>query len=219
MTINQNTLNLIEIFASVQGETSLTGLPTTFIRTAACNLRCSWCDTTYSFGRGEPYSLDAIIEKAESNSCRHICITGGEPLLQDNIYPLMSRLCNKGYTLSLETGGSLSTEKVDPRVRVILDIKCPYSKMSEKNYWPNLELLRDHDEIKFVIQGIDDYNYAKDISIKYNLYQRKNPILLSPVHGILDPKDLINWILRDKVPARLNVQIHKYIWTPKTRGV
>ncbi len=219
MMLNHNTLNLIEIFASVQGETSLSGLPTTFVRLAACNLRCTWCDTTYSFGRGKPHSLDAIISQADQNACRHVCITGGEPLLQENVYPLMTRLCDKGYILSLETGGSLCTAKVDPRVRIILDIKCPDSGMSLKNYWANLDLLRQHDEIKFVIKGAEDYNYANEISIKYNLYKRENPILLSPVHGELDPKDLVSWILRDKIHARLNLQIHKYIWTPTTQGV
>lgn len=217
--LNTLTLNIIEIFASVQGETSLTGFPTSFVRLAACNLRCSWCDTTYSFGRGEPQSLEAIVQQIELNSCRHVCITGGEPLLQANVYPLMKTLCDKGFIVSLETGGSLTTEKVDPRVRIILDVKCPGSDMSDKNYWANLNHLRIHDEVKFVLIDRTDYDYAIDISKKYNLFERKTPVLLSPVHGVLDSKLLIEWILRDKYPARLNLQIHKFIWTPETRGV
>lgn len=212
-------LNLIEIFASVQGETSLTGLPTTFIRLAACNLRCTWCDTTYSFGRGEPYALETIMDQVRKNGCRHVCVTGGEPLLQDQVYPLMATLCKEGYAVSLETGGSLTTEKVDPRVRTILDIKCPGSAMSQKNCWENLGRLRSHDEVKFVVLDRLDYEYAKEVSMKYQLYQREMPILLSPVHGKLDPKELVGWILQDQLPARLNIQIHKHIWSPETKGV
>lgn len=215
----ENSLNLIELFASIQGETSLSGFPTTFVRLATCNLRCTWCDTSYSFGRGTPYLLDSIIAEVDRFACRHVCVTGGEPLLQENVHRLMAHLCNKGYILSIETGGSLSTEKIDSRVRIILDIKCPGSGMSEKNYWPNLNGLRPHDEVKFVIKDDDDYHYAKEISAKYHLYHRENPILLSPVHGILDPQTLISWILQDKIHARLNLQIHKYIWSPNTRGV
>ncbi len=213
------TLNLIELFASVQGETSLTGLPTAFVRLAACNLRCTWCDTTYSFGRGEPHAIDAIIAQVDDFGCRHVCITGGEPLLQANVISLMKQLCDKKYVVSLETGGSLSTAEVDPRVRVILDVKCPDSGMSDKNHWPNLGLLRAHDEVKFVVAGINDYNYAKQISGDYDLLKRETPILLSPVFGTLDPKELVGWILRDKLPARLNLQIHKFIWSPDTKGV
>lgn len=215
----QKTLNLIELFASVQGETSLAGLPTTFIRLAACNLRCSWCDTPYSFVRGEPHSLPAIMEQVKHNACPYVCVTGGEPLLQDNVYALMSQLCNEGYIVSLETGGSLSTAKVDPRVRVILDVKCPDSGMSEKNFWPNLSLLRAHDEVKFVIQGLSDYEYAKEVCMTHGLYQHGCSVLFSPVHGILDPKELVGWILRDQLPVRLNLQIHKFIWSPETKGV
>jgi len=212
-------LRLIEIFASVQGETSLSGLPTTFIRLAACNLRCTWCDTTYSFGRGEPCSLSDIIGRVKDNGCPHVCITGGEPLLQEAVHGLMSQLCDLDYVVSLETGGSLSTEKVDPRVITILDVKCPGSGMSKKNHWPNLDLLRPQDEVKFVVLDREDYLYAKEISRKHHLFSRAVPILLSPVYGKLDPKNLVAWILEDKIPARLNLQIHKVIWSSETRGV
>lgn len=219
MTKNEEKLNLIELFASVQGETSLTGFPTTFIRLAACNLRCSWCDTTYSFGRGTPFSLEEIVAKVKLFGCRHVCVTGGEPLLQEPVHTLMQLLCDGGYTVSLETGGSLSTKIVDPRVRIILDIKCPGSGMSDKNLWDNLNDLRSHDEVKFVLNDAADYSYALEVSKKYFLFDRAMPILLSPVHGVMDPKDLVAWILRDQLPARLNLQIHKYIWTPQTKGV
>jgi 7-carboxy-7-deazaguanine synthase len=211
-------LNIIEIFASVQGETSLSGLPTTFVRLASCNLRCTWCDTAYSFGRGNPIEIAAIVKKVETLGCKYVCITGGEPLLQENVYPLMKQLCDAGYILNLETGGSLPTVSVDPRVRVILDIKCPGSEMSHKNHWPNLDILKAQDEVKFVILHRQDYEYSKEICTKYGLWDRI-PLLFSPVHGLLDPKELVSWILMDKIPVRLNLQMHKYIWSPDTKGV
>lgn len=212
-------LNVIEIFSSVQGETSFIGLPSAFIRLAACNLRCTWCDTTYSFGRGTPWTLEAVVQKILDYGCRHVCVTGGEPLLQQNVHSLLSNLCDKGFIVSLETGGSLSIDKVDSRVHIILDIKCPGSAMSEKNHWPNLKILRDHDEIKFVLMDLQDYQYAIEVCRKYHLFDRAKHALFSPVHGVLDPKDLVSWINRDKLPVRLNLQLHKYIWNPETRGV
>lgn len=212
-------LNIIEIFASVQGETSFTGLPTTFIRLASCNLRCSWCDTTYSFGRGEPHSLEMLLEKVKENGCPYVCITGGEPLLQEKVYLLMQNFCDEGFSVSLETGGSLCTSKVDPRVVTILDIKCPGSLMEKKNYWANLEQLKPLDEVKFVIKDHTDYEYAKDVCQRFGLYNRSNPPLFSPVFEALDPKMLVGWILHDKLPVRLNLQTHKYIWSKDTRGV
>lgn len=211
-------LDLIEIFASIQGETSFSGLPTTFIRLARCNLRCSWCDTTYSFKRGTPHSLESIISRVEQNGCRHVCVTGGEPLLQENVHPLMSALCALGYTVTIETGGSLSTEKVDARVTVILDIKCPGSGMSEKNEWENLLRIRKSDEVKFVIKDQADYAFAKEVCEKYSLYERAH-VLFSPVHQVCSSQEMVKWILEDKLPVRLNMQIHKFIWDPLTRGV
>jgi len=215
----ENSLNLIEIFASVQGETSFTGLPTTFIRLARCNLRCTWCDTTYSFGRGTPMSLPEIFNQVRTFGCSYICVTGGEPLLQDNVYPLMKTLCDEGYKVSLETSGSLTTANVDPRVSVILDVKCPGSAMSDKNHWPNLDALRPFDEVKFVIQDETDYLYAKQICQKHQLFSKVNNVLFSPVFGTLNPQQLVEWILKDKIPVRLNMQIHKFIWLPETKGV
>lgn len=213
------TLNIIEIFASVQGETSFSGLPTTFIRLAACNLRCSWCDTTYSFGRGTATSITQILQQTKDNGCRHVCITGGEPLLQENVYPLMKTLADQGYFVSLETGGSLSIDKVDSRVTTILDIKCPGSQMSHKNLWANLSLLNQNSQVKFVILDRNDYEYAKNISDQYQLFSKVSEVLFSPVFGVLDPKTLVEWILEDRLPVRLNLQLHKFIWSPLTRGV
>ncbi len=213
------TLSLTEFFVSVQGESTLIGCPTAFVRLASCNLRCRWCDTTYSFGKGIAYSCDQLLDKIETSGCRYVCITGGEPLLQEEVYPFMTMLCDQGYTVNLETGGSLSTSKVDPRVKVILDIKCPKSGMSHKNHWPNLDLLNPHDEVKFVLADENDYNFAKGIINQYDLETKTQALLFSPVHGVLNPQDLVNWILRDQLPVRLNLQIHKYIWTPTTKGV
>ena len=212
-------LNLIEVFRSIQGETSFSGLPTTFIRLAACNLRCSWCDTSYSFGRGEPYFIDRIITLVQHYQCKHVCITGGEPLLQPEVHFLMSKLCDLGYTLSLETSGSIFIRNVDLRVHVILDIKCPGSGMSEKNDWRNLNELRAKDEVKFVIKDREDYLFARLTCEKYDLFSRTKAVLFSPVYDAIDSKDLVQWILDDNLPARLNLQIHKFIWPPDQRGV
>lgn len=212
-------INIIEVFKSVQGETSLSGLPTTFIRLAACNLRCTWCDTTYSFGRGEPRTIDAIMHEVRTNGCPYVCVTGGEPLLQKNAIPLMQQLCDEGYTVSLETSGSLSTADVDPRVRVILDIKCPGSGMSHKNLWENIPLIKKGDEVKFVLLDRADYEWAKEICAKYSLFDKPCEVLLSPVFGSLEAKDLVNWLLEDKLKVRLNMQVHKFIWDPATKGV
>ncbi len=218
-TTTKTTLELTEMFASIQGESTWTGLPTTFIRTARCNLRCSWCDTPYSFPRGNSYSLEAIVRQVETNGLLHVCITGGEPLLQENIHPLIRQLADKGYCVSIETGGSLSTASIDPRAKIILDIKCPGSGMEQKNHWENLSNLRPHDEVKFVIKDRNDYDWAKEIATTYRLFEKESPLLFSPVHQVLDPQDLIDWILNDQLPVRLNLQVHKWIWSPETRGV
>lgn len=212
-------LNLIEIFASVQGETNLTGLPTTFIRLAACNLRCSWCDTTYSFGRGIETSVEEILKQTKENGLKHVCVTGGEPLLQQNVYPLIEKLLDEGFVVSIETGGSLSIEKIDKRAIVILDIKCPGSKMEHKNLLTNLDILPSSAQVKFVILDRNDYEYAKNIAQKYELYQRASEVLFSPVFNVLESKQLVQWIVKDQLNVRLNLQTHKYIWDPTTKGV
>ena len=219
LTSTDSSLQIVEIFSSIQGESSLTGLPTTFVRLAACNLRCTWCDTTYSFGRGIPWELNQIIQEVERHGCHYVCITGGEPLLQANVYILMKLLCDRGFKLSLETGGSLSTDQVDERVMIVLDVKCPGSGMSHKNFWDNLPRLRKSDEVKFVLAERDDYEYAKTICAKYQLFNQVNNVLFSPVFGELNPQELVKWILADRLPVRLNLQIHKFIWDPLQRGV
>lgn len=212
-------LNMIEVFSSVQGETSFTGWPTVFLRLAACNLRCSWCDTTYSFGRGTPWSVDSLIQKALELGCQHVCVTGGEPLLQPKVHALMSRLCDLGKIVSLETSGSLSMGQVDPRVHVILDIKCPGSGMAEKNLWDNMTLVQPHHEIKCVLLDRADYEYACKKISEHRVLERTKQILMSPVSGHLDPKVVVEWILQDNLPFRLNLQTHKFIWSPDTKGV
>lgn len=211
------TLNITEIFRSVQGETSYTGLPTFFIRLSACNLRCRWCDTPYSFTRGQSMSIDDIIEQTEKSGCRYVCVTGGEPLLQKEVHVLMKQLADKGFHLSLETGGSLPIKNVDSRVKVILDIKCPGSGMDAKNDWTNIPELKPGDEIKFVIADRNDYEWTKAVCTRHRLWHYT--VLFSPVFGELDPKLLVDWILEDQLPARLNLQLHKYIWGPAVKGV
>lgn len=163
--------------------------------------------------------LEAIIAAVENNGSRHVCVTGGEPLLQKPAIPLMQALCDKGYIVSLETGGSLTTENVPVAVHTILDIKCPGSGMESKNFWANIGFLKPKDEVKFVVLDRNDYDYAKDVIQKYRLDSKVDSILLSPVHGVQCPQQLVQWILDDKLPVRLNLQIHKFIWTPQTRGV
>lgn len=212
-------LYLIEIFSSVQGETSAQGLPTTFVRLAACNLRCTWCDTPYSFVKGTKTSFEKIFNEIDANGHSHVCITGGEPLLQKKVLRLMTQLCDAGRIVSLETGGSLPIDDVDPRVITILDVKCPGSGMQEKNHLANLKRLRMHDEVKFVLLDESDYLFALDICKKFRLFERDRAVLFSPVFDKLDSKQLVAWILRDKLPVRLNLQIHKFIWDASTRGV
>jgi 7-carboxy-7-deazaguanine synthase len=217
--MDERSLNLTEIFHSIQGETSFSGLPTTFIRLSQCNLRCSWCDTSYSFSKGDKTPLLEIIETTEKVKLPYVCITGGEPLLQENVHPLMQKLCDLRYSVSIETSGSLPIKMIDPRVHVILDIKCPGSGMEKKNLFANLADLKTKDEVKFVLAHREDYDYAKTIINEYDLASKVKEILLSPVHGELDPQILTEWIIEDRLKVRLNLQIHKTIWTPETQGV
>lgn len=217
--LKDDTLQIIELFFSVQGESRFVGWPTSFIRLAACNLRCSWCDTTYSFGRGTTIPLQEIVTKVEEWAARYICITGGEPLLQPTVHTLISSLCDRGYILSIETSGSLPIESIDPRAHVILDIKCPGSGMENKNLWSNIEYLKEKDDVKFVILDRCDYDYAVDKCHSLNLFDKTKSILFSPVFGSLESKLLTEWILADRLPIRLNMQLHKYVWPPNTKGV
>jgi len=212
-------LTINEIFHSIQGESTHTGRPCVFVRLTACDLRCSWCDTPYAFTEGQKMTLDDVLERVEGYGCDLVEITGGEPLLQRDVYPLMEQLLASGKTVMVETGGHRSIKDVPSDVIRIVDVKCPGSGESAKNHWENLDLLSLRDEVKFVIRDRADYEYAKDVVARYGLLDRTAAVLFSPVHGVLDAKDLAAWILEDRVPVRLQLQAHKYIWEPHTRGV
>jgi len=212
-------LTINEIFHSIQGESTHTGRPCVFVRLTACDLRCSWCDTPYAFTKGRKLSIDDVVEEVERYHCDLVEITGGEPLLQRDVYPLMSRLVESGLTVMLETGGHISISEVPTQVIRIVDVKCPGSGESDKNHWPNLDLLTEHDEVKFVIKDRADYEFARDVVVKHGLVDRARAVLFSPVHGVLPAKDLAAWILQDKLPVRLQLQAHKYIWGADVRGV
>lgn len=212
-------LTINEIFYSIQGESTYAGRPCVFVRLTACDLRCSWCDTTYAFHEGRKQSLDEVIAEVERLDCSLVEVTGGEPLLQDDVYPLMQSLLDRGRTVLLETGGHRSTANVPRSVVTILDVKCPGSGEVAKNDWTNLERLRPQDEVKFVVKDRGDYEFARDVIARHELVGRASAIHLSPVHGVLDPKTLSEWVLADKLPVRVQLQLHKYIWSPDTRGV
>jgi 7-carboxy-7-deazaguanine synthase len=212
-------LTINEIFHSVQGESTYAGQPCVFVRLTACDLRCSWCDTEYAFYEGSKRSLDEVIGEVDRFGCSLVEVTGGEPLLQEDVYPLMQRLLESGKTVLLETGGHRSTQRVPADVVTILDVKCPGSGEVEKNDWNNLDRLRPQDEVKFVVKDRADYEFAREVIATRGLVGRAAAIHLSPVHGVLDPKTLSEWVLADRLPVRVQLQLHKYIWSPTTRGV
>ena len=212
-------LTINEIFHSVQGESTYAGRPCVFVRLTACDLRCTWCDTAYAFHEGSKRSLDEVIGEVDRFGCSLVEVTGGEPLLQEDVYPLMQTLLERGKTVLLETGGHRSTERVPVDVVTILDVKCPGSGEVERNDWDNLARLRAHDEVKFVVKDRIDYEFARDVIARHELFGRAAAIHLSPVHGVLDPKPLSEWVLADGLPVRVQLQLHKYIWSPTTRGV
>ena len=212
-------LTINEIFYSIQGESTRAGQPCVFVRLTACDLRCSWCDTPYAFDEGRKMSIDEVVASVEQHGCPLVEITGGEPLLQEDVYPLMSKLVAAGKTVMLETGGHRSIARVPQAVLKIVDIKCPGSGEADKNDWTNLDALAPNDEVKFVIKDRRDYEFARDVIARHDLATRTGAVLMSPVHGVLEPRALSEWMLADRLPARLQVQLHKYIWTPTTRGV
>jgi len=212
-------LTVNEIFYSIQGESTRAGRPCVFVRLTACDLRCSWCDTPYAFHEGRKMSVDDVVSETERYDCPLVEITGGEPLLQQDVYELMDRLVAQGRTVLLETGGHRPVDRVPAPVVKIIDVKCPGSGEADKNAWANLDRLAAHDEVKFVINDRVDYEFARDIVDRYHLADRCAAILFSPVHGILAPKILSEWMLEDRVSARLHLQLHKYIWSPEARGV
>ena len=205
------TLRITEVFYSLQGETKRVGLPTVFVRLTGCPLRCTYCDTAYAFTGGETVSISTVLEQVSGYKPRYVTVTGGEPLAQKNCIILLRALCDAGYEVSLETGGAMDISEVDTRVMRVVDIKTPGSGEEAKNRWENLALLNAHDEIKFVLCDEADYLWARDIIEQYNL-AAKCPILFSPVHGTVNPTHLAEWILRDHLPVRLQVQLHKLLW-------
>jgi 7-carboxy-7-deazaguanine synthase len=212
-------LTVNEIFHSIQGESSHAGRPCVFVRLTACDLRCSWCDTPYAFHEGRRMSVEEVAGKVAEYGCDVVEITGGEPLLQKDVYPLMRRLLDEGRTVMLETGGHVSVEDVPEGVIRVIDVKCPGSGESEKVHWANLDRLRATDEVKFVIKDRVDYEFARDVVENHRLTGRCAAILFSPVHGVQDARQLAEWILADRLTVRLQLQVHKYIWDPQTRGV
>ena len=211
-------LKINEIFHSIQGESTKAGLPCVFIRLTYCNIRCVYCDTEYAFYEGVDKSTDEIIEKVKSFGCKLIEITGGEPLVQENVHILMKQLCDLGYEVLIETGGSLPIEVIDKRVKLIMDLKTPYSKMEKKNRYENIQYLKPTDEVKFVIGSREDYDWVKGMISKYDLINRVEQVLLSPVFDKVENIQLAEWILQDRLNVRFQLQMHKYIWHPETRG-
>jgi 7-carboxy-7-deazaguanine synthase len=213
-------MRITEIFYSIQGESSFAGLPCIFVRLTWCNLRCSWCDSEYTFTGGTEMSVDEVIEKVRGYNCKLVEITGGEPLVQKReCCELVRRLCDEGFTVLVETGGGLDASVLDERAIKILDVKCLGSGEADRNFWPNLERLNPADEIKFVIRDRADFDFALEVIAKYRLSERQPHILFSPVWGAIELKDLANWILNSGVRARMQLQLHKYIWGPDVKGV
>jgi 7-carboxy-7-deazaguanine synthase len=212
-------LTINEIFHSIQGESSRAGRACVFVRLTGCDLRCSWCDTPYAFHEGRKRSVDDVVAEVAGYDCPVVEITGGEPLLQQDVYPLMDALLAQGRTVLLETGGHRSIERVPHEVVKIVDVKCPGSGEAHRNDWDNLGRLAPHDEVKFVLNDRGDYDFAMDVVRRYDLPSRCAALLFSPVHDVLEPKALAGWMLADRAPARLQLQLHKYIWSPAQRGV
>ena len=211
-------LKVNEIFYSIQGESTFAGRPCVLVRLTGCQMRCTWCDTEYAFHEGDWMRVDEVIDRVLSYGCPLAEVTGGEPLLQPGVHPLMSGLCDRGLEVLLETGGGLDISGVDPRVRRIVDLKCPASGEAANNRWTNLECLRATDEVKIVVQDRDDYEWARD-AIREHRIDESCTVHLSPVWGALAPAELAAWVLEDRLPARVSLQLHKALWGPRERGV
>lgn len=205
------TLRITEIFVSLQGESTRTGLPTVFVRLTGCPLRCTWCDTAYAFQGGETRSVASVLEEVGRHGVRHVCVTGGEPLAQKKCHDLLSALCDAGYSVSLETSGAIDIAAVDPRVSRVMDLKAPGSGEHARNRIENIRHLTDRDEIKIVLRDIADYEWARAQITEFGLADHC-PVLFSPVQGVLDPTALADWIVRDRLPVRLQIQLHKLLW-------
>ncbi|MBS0158748.1 MAG: 7-carboxy-7-deazaguanine synthase QueE [Nitrospira sp.] len=211
-------LKVTEIFHSIQGESTHAGRPCVFVRLTGCPLRCTWCDTAYAFYGGRDLTENDVIEQVRAFGCPLVEVTGGEPLSQPEACSLLARLCDEGFEVLLETSGAIDTAGVDRRVRVVLDVKCPGSGMAERMHWPNLERLASQDEVKFVIKDRGDYEWARDLIRRRDLAARCT-VLVSPVFGETDPRQLAEWVLADRLPVRFQLQLHKHVWAPDMRGV
>jgi 7-carboxy-7-deazaguanine synthase len=212
-------LTINEIFYSIQGESTYAGKPCVFVRLTGCDLRCTWCDTPYAFTEGQKMSVEAVLDEVDRYKSPLVEVTGGEPLLQEDVYPLMQRLLDAGRTVLLETGGQVDVSRVPGGVVKVMDVKCPGSGEVAKNDWSNIDRLGSRDQVKFVIKDRADYEFARETVGRHALDRRCAAVLFSPVHGVLDPKALSEWILEDTLPVRLQLQIHKHIWGPDVRGV
>ncbi len=213
-------LRVTEIFRSIQGESTHAGRPCTFVRLTGCPMRCVWCDSAYTFTGGERMSREDVMTQVRAYNCRLVEVTGGEPLAQPEAFALIEQLCDEGYEVLIETGGYVSTEKVDARAKIILDVKCPGSNEAARNHWPNLERLRnDKDEIKFVIASRADWDYAREIIERYELEKRSHAVLVSPVWSAVDFQEMADWISGSGLDVRMQLQMHKQIWGAETKGV
>jgi len=217
--MSEKTLTINEIYQSIQGESTWAGQRCAFVRLTFCNLRCNYCDTEYAFYEGKKQTLKEIVDLVAAFDCPLVEITGGEPLLQKNVLPLMSILCDAGHTVLLETSGAHDISEVDPRVRRIMDLKTPGSSEVDKNLWSNIEHLTLLDEVKFVIGSREDYEWSREKVGRFDLIRRCHAVLFSPIFGRIDPRQIVEWILADKLEVRFQLQMHKFIWTPAQRGV
>ncbi len=211
-------LRVSEIYRSIQGESSFAGLPCAFVRLTGCNLRCSWCDTEHAFHGGESLAVDDVVRRVEHLDVTLVEVTGGEPLWQEGCLTLLSALCDRGHTVLLETGGSLDISRVDPRVRRIVDLKPPGSGMERRNLWSNVRHLGPLDEVKFVLASREDYEWARE-AIRVHGLESRARVLLSTVFGAIEPRDVVQWMLEDRLDARFQLQLHKLVWDPAERGV
>ncbi|MFC2131912.1 7-carboxy-7-deazaguanine synthase QueE [Bacteroidota bacterium] len=220
--LNSLKFNISEIFYSIQGESTFAGMPCIFIRLQGCNYQCEWCDTKYAQDDKQKDNIlntKEILQEVKKYECNYICFTGGEPLMQDGTVKLLTHFCNEGYTVSLETNGHYSIKEIDARVIKIVDFKCPSSKMDNTNNFENIKYLNKNDEVKFLIADRNDFDWAKEVLNKYQIAGKVNAVLFSAVFKDLNPEKLTEWILLDNLPARLQLQLHKYIWDPNKKGV
>lgn len=212
-------LTINEIYLSVQGESTWAGLPCVFVRLTGCDLRCTYCDTEYAFYEGKKRPLQEIFDEVVALDCPLVEITGGEPLLQKNVLPLMTALCDAGKTVLIETSGAHDISKIDRRVHRIMDLKTPSSGECGRNLFSNIGFLEERDEVKFVLGSREDYEWTRQQIREHSLNERVRAVLLSPIFGKIEPRDIVDWMLADKLPARFQLQMHKFIWEPRARGV